>query len=312
LKKHPRPFFILSVVGLFLLTLFFSYQQQKRLSTADQELIEKVESFYNNIFIYKDSAGLVHLTFGYRGKHFTESVHNPADTLELPVIYTQIMSLGVLYPQKVDTMLVIGTGGGKTSTYMSAFMPHLRVTDVEIDPDVVKLAKKYFDYQETPQLQSVAEDGRKFLMRSDATYDLIMLDAYRGPFVPFHLLTVEFFWEVKKRLNPGGAVVQNIEPTTMLFESAVATMRAVFEQVEFYNASGNVIAVAYDGPEKTGSELKEKAEALQNIYRFRYPLPAMLNKRKIFTPPDTIKPLTDDFAPVDSLKSIESHNRKWE
>src|SRR5262249_2648573 len=148
--------------------------------------------------------------------------------------------------------------------------------------EVARLAKKYFVFHETGRLKVSVGDGRKFLMQSSDKYDLIMLDAYRGPFVPFHLLTVEFFREVKKHLNPQGVIVQNIEPTTMLFDSAVATMRKAFDQVEFYPAGGNVVAIAYDGAPKTAEQLAKNAVALQGKYHFRYALPAMLKKREFY------------------------------
>jgi len=304
--------YLLLITCLFLFILSIVYFYQKKASLSDNNLIEKVESLYNNIFIYKDATNRRHMIFGYRNRNFIESIHNPQDTLELPAPYTRFMTMGVLYAADLKSMLFIGMGGGKTSSYMQAFIPELHIMEVELDPDVVKLAKKYFDFQETPRLTVSINDGRKFLMQSDGQYDLIMLDAYRGPFVPFHLLTVEFYQEVKKHLKPGGVVVQNIEPSTMLFDSTVATIAKVFDQVEFYPADGNVITVAYDGRQPANEVLREKAILLQKKYHFRYALPNMLDKRTFFRPQPTIMPLTDDFAPVDSLKAIEKHNKKWE
>ena len=59
-----------------------------------------------------------------------------------------------------------------------------------------------------------AGDGRVFLNRNSERYDLILLDAYRGGYVPFHLLTREFYALVKQRLAPGGAVAFNVHDGT--------------------------------------------------------------------------------------------------
>jgi spermidine synthase len=136
------------------------------------------------------------------------------------------------------------------------------------------------------------------------------VDAYRGPFVPFHLLTEEFFKTVKVRLKPGGAVVQNIEPSTMMFDSAVATIQRVFANIDLYDAGGNVVAVAYDGPKLAQDKLLARAGALQKQYSFRYPLPDILAQRRTVNRKVPGKALTDDFAPVESLLAIEKHNRK--
>jgi spermidine synthase len=185
----------------------------------------------------------------------------------------------------------------------------LDITCVELDPEVIRMAKKYFGVTETPTMRLVAKDGRSFLRETDKTYDLIMVDAYRGTFVPFHLLTKEFFQTLKTRLKPGGVTAQNIEPTTMLYDSALATLKAVFDQVELYEADGNVVAIAYDGPLKGGSEIAGRMSALQAKYAFRHPLADLLDRRRIVTAANA-KVLTDDFAPVEALKATERYNKK--
>src|SRR5262249_24982555 len=121
--------------------------------------------------------------------------------------------------------------------------------------------------------------GRTFLRQTKESYDLIMIDAYRGTFVPFHLLTKEFFTLVKQRLRPGGAVAQNIEPSTMLFPAAIATLKSVFVHVDLFEAEGNVVAVAYDWPAKTKEQLQARAQALQSQFQFRHPLPNLFSIR---------------------------------
>src|SRR5262249_20128450 len=149
---------------------------------------------------------------------------------------------------------------------------------------------------ETPTLKIVAKDGRSFLRTDDTKHDLIMIDAYRGTFVPFHLLTKEFFQIVKAHLKPGGVCAQNIEPTTMLYPAAIATLRSVFQHVDVYEADGNVVAIAYDGPVKTTDVLLARAKALQSSYKFRHPLPDLFGYRQAdLAIPAGGKPLTDDF-----------------
>ena len=100
--------------------------------------------------------------------------------------------------------------------------------------------------------------GRSYMLKANATWDVIMIDAYRGPFVPFHLLTKEFFQLAKTKLNPGGVVVQNVEPTTMLFESAMATIKSVFANVDVYDAGGNIVTIDHgDVPFRPGQALHE-------------------------------------------------------
>jgi spermidine synthase len=282
--------------------------------TDNRKLLESKESLYNNIYVYQDGP-YISMTFGQNRKIYTESIYNTVDPGELPVKYTQMMTATVMYPPHLDSILEIGFGGGRTASYLHQYLPDTQITSVELDPAVVELAKKYFAVKDDDHFKQVIKDGRLFLADNKDHYDIILIDAYRGPFVPFHLLTQQFYQLVKDHLTDGGVVAQNVEPTTMLFDSAVKTIHSVFPQIEFYSAEGNVVTVAYPGKFETQDELAKTAAERQAKYHFRYDLPTLLAARKRF-PPDIgpMSPdapvLTDDFAPVEALKAIERHNEK--
>ena len=275
---------------------------------AQGELLESRESLYNNIYI-RQSGNQVMMQFGKNQRFWTESVYDTTDDRALPVTYTRFMTAALAYPEDPVSILEIGVGGGRTVAYLNLHMPDLDILAVELDPDVVELAEKYFNLTPNEKLRVETRDGRIHLVRDKTTHDVIMVDAYRGPFVPFHLLTKEFYVTAKRRLKPGGVLAQNIEPTTMLFDAALATLYAAFENVELYPAGGNVVAIAYDGPRIEHPDLVARATALQQAHGFKYPLPDLLNERRIVTRSPDHDPLIDDFAPVEMLKSIERHNQ---
>jgi spermidine synthase len=276
---------------------------------AATEVLEKRESLYNNIFILGD-ADNVSMTFGQNKRFYTDSSMKLSDPGALTVTYTQFMTLGTAYPPKLDRIAEIGLGGGRTVSYLSAALPDTGILAIELDKDVVDLAKKYFKFQETARLRAVVSDGRAFLLKDNEKWDVILIDAYRGPFVPFHLLTQEFYRLVKSRLNPGGVVVQNIEPSTMLFDSASATLQSVFPSVDLYDGGGNVVAVGYDGPPVPQAELLARAAKVQERYKLRYDLTKLAAERRVLTRPEG-KILTDDFAPVETMRAIDKNNEKW-
>jgi spermidine synthase len=287
-------------------------------SSAQQarNLLESKESLYNNIYVYQNDH-YVSLTFGHNKRLYTESVYNTLDDRDLPIPYTRFMTVGLAYAQGVDHILEIGFGGGRTAWYLHRFLPQATVGSVELDPAVLALAQKYFGIRDEPNFSVATSDGRLFLKKSDVRYDMIMVDAYRGPFVPFHLLTKEFYALAKSRLAPGGVLVQNVEPTTMLFDSAALTISAVFAHVDVYPAEGNVVMVAYDGEPLTLEALAQKAGERQKAFGFRYDLAGLLSQRQTLDASEEkaidkdAKILTDDFAPVETLKAIERRNRKW-
>jgi spermidine synthase len=280
------------------------------LAHAEMKLIDERDSNYNNIYVYKDGTN-IYMTFGHNRRFYTESIYDSSNELALPVTYTRFMTVGLAYTSKLDNLLEIGFGGGRTAWYLHKHLPALDITCAELDPAVVELATKYFGVHAEDKFRINIADGRSYLMKSKDAWNVIMIDAYRGPFVPFHLLTEEFYRIVKSKLKPGGVVVQNVEPTTMMFDSALATILKVFPNVEGFDAGGNIVLVAYDGPRKTQEELMARAAVLQAKHHFVYPLSEFVPERRaLIRSPGKV--LTDDFAPVESLLAIQKHNRKLE
>ncbi|MEM6548889.1 MAG: fused MFS/spermidine synthase [Pseudomonadota bacterium] len=296
----------LALVSLFFAGLSLIGPQAS--AQSDGELLESRESLYNNIYVYRQQDGLITMLFGKNRRFWTESAYDPNDARALPVRYTRYMTVALAYPETLGSVLEIGLGGGRTAAYLNLHMPELPITSVELDGEVIELAEEYFDVVPSDTLRLVEKDGRLYLAANRDTHDLILVDAYRGPFVPFHLLTKEFFEIARDRLSPGGILVQNIEPTTMLFEATVVTLKSVFDVVELFDARGNIVAIAYDGPERKGADLANRARALQQAHGFKYPLPTLLKDRRIVANLPEGEPLVDDFAPVEMLKAIERHN----
>jgi len=280
-----------------------------------RNLLDSKESLYNNIYVYEQPP-YRSMTFGHNKRIYTESIYNTSDDKDLPVDYTRFMTASLMYAKNVRSILEIGFGGGRTAWYLHRFLPDVSVTSVELDPTVLELAKKYFGIKDEPKFQVVNRDGRIFLNESKERYDIILVDAYRGPFVPFHLLTKEFYQIVKDHLAEGGVVAQNVEPSTMLFDSAVKTINAVFPNLDFFRAEGNIVTVAYAGPAREAEDLATVARDRDKAYGLRYTLQDMLAQRRHIQIDGgkvidaNAKVLTDDFAPVETLKTIERHNRK--
>jgi spermidine synthase len=284
--------------------------REAMLQRADGRLAH-IETEYNDIFITKRAHELM-LSFQLKGFDYTESITNLADPDDLPVRYTQVMTVGVLYPPQPNKVLMIGLGGGSISGYLGRFMPHVDIDTVEVDPGVITVAKKYFGMKETVRVRYHEGDGRVFLNRNKQTYDLILVDAFHGGYVPFHLLTKEFYALVKQRLAPGGAAAFNVHDGTKLYASTLLTLRAVFPGVHLFSSGmGEMIVVATAEAAPGETTLAERAKALQEKYRFRFELPALLARRTEKS--GAAQPgelLTDDFAPVNLYDTMGEKRKK--
>lgn len=280
------------------------------LERADGRLAH-IETAYNDVFITKRRHQLV-MSFQLKGWDYTESVSNLLDPDDLPLRYAQVMTIATIYPETARKILMLGLGGGSISTYLGRFMPETAITTVEIDPGVITAAKTYFGLRETERMRYRAGDGRVFLSRNDELYDLILLDAYRGGYVPFHLLTREFYTLVKQRLTPGGAAAFNVHDGSKLYASTVKTLGEVFAALDLYPSGvGEVIAVASASPLDPRT-LERRAATLQERHGFRFPLPQILRRRleqpRLQAANGDV--ITDDFAPADVYDVIGKDARR--
>ena len=104
---------------------------------------------------------------------------------------------------------ILGNAAGTTARSYGHFFPATEVDGVEIDPELDHVGREYFDMGSNPNLTVHNEDARPWLRRADGGYDVIMVDAYRQPYIPFYLATTEFFELARDRLAPGGVVIVN-------------------------------------------------------------------------------------------------------
>ncbi len=117
------------------------------------------------------------------------------------------------------------------------FYPATEVDGVEIDPAVTDVAFRWFGLGDNPRVDAYDEDARPFLRRTDARYDLVYVDAYHQPYVPFYLATKEFFELVRSRLRPGGLVALNVATVPgdrRLVDELSGTLASVFPEVRIW------------------------------------------------------------------------------
>lgn len=128
------------------------------------------------------------------------------------------------------SVAILGNAAGTTARAIGHYFPQTTVDAVEIDPALTEVGRQLFDL-EGPRLRTHTADARPWLQASKATFDVIMVDAYRQPYIPFYLTTREFFALVREHLAPGGLVVINVghpEQSDQLEKVLSATMRSEF------------------------------------------------------------------------------------
>ena len=268
--------------------------------------IAHVETVYNDIFVTKD-ASLLKMRFQWKGWYFNESEVNLQDPDDLPMLYARAMSIAAIFPQDIKRVLVLGLGAGSIPVYLQRFLPDATIDTVELDPGVIDVSRKYFGLRETKSFHLIEGDGRVFLNRHAEPYDLIFVDAFTGSYIPFHLMTKEFYQLVRNRLAPHGVAAFNFLPAVDLFDSNVRTVRLVFDNLDFFNSGdrilpmSNVIVLGRLDP-LSEAETLQRAVAAQARYKFRFDVSRLVAERRMPAPKALRgEVLTDDFAPADVL-----------
>jgi spermidine synthase len=199
---------------------------------------------------------------------------------------------------------ILGLAGGTAARqYSAAYGDSVQITGVEIDPDIVDVAHRYFHLDES-NVHPVVADARYWLDTQAAQYDVIVMDAYRQPYIPFHLTTREFFSEVRDHLRPGGVAVVNAGRTKSdyrLVDALASTMAAVYPTVflvdvpEFSNTLiyGTTDHVSLTDVEHNLSLVKEPVA--QDVAQ------SVLGDGSLRVSPYHDQVFTDDLAPVERL-----------
>jgi predicted O-methyltransferase YrrM len=147
---------------------------------------------------------------------------------------------------------ILGFAGGTTARAYEKYFPRTRIDGVEIDGELFDMARRWFGLNDRPELELHAEDARPFLRRTDERYDAIFVDAYRQPYIPFYLTTVEFFELARDRLRPGGVVIVNVghpEGSDRLEQVLSETVAEVFPNVVRDPLEDtNTLLIAGEGP----------------------------------------------------------------
>lgn len=275
---------------------------------AAELILHREKSLYRNIVV-QQKAGRRCLVFTVKREERSQTCMNIEYPREIVFSYVRMSLAGLLANPNPRQALMIGMGGGTISNVLTEVYPALTMDLVEIDEAVVRVAKEYFSFEESPRTTVHIMDGRVFVRRAllqDRQYDLIILDAFTGDYIPEHLMTREFLVDVRSLLTPGGVVVANTFTGSRLYDHESQTYRVVFG--DFLNfklrGSGNRVIVASNSPLPDNEQLLAQAGNLQQALA-PYAVDPMefvphLNRKPDWDTSERV--LTDQYAPVNLLR----------
>ena len=165
-------------------------------------------------------------------------------------------------PQRVA---IVGLAAGTIAKQMTRLFGPIAIDGIELDPAVVAAGREYFALEES-NVRAMVGDGRYGLAGLRGPYDVITVDAYKVPYIPWHLTTREFFAEAAARLADEGVLAINVGRTPddrRLIDAVAATLLTVFPTVHAIDVPGtlNTILVATRQP-TTAANLAANLAAL--------------------------------------------------
>jgi spermidine synthase len=174
---------------------------------AEDGLLHEETSYHQYIQVVErpDGRRLLHLNEGVA----VHSVWRP-DSVLTGGVWDAFLALPPLLGRPLERVAILGNAAGTTARALGVYYPDAEIDGVELDPAVSRVGRRYFGMEENPRLTVHDADARPFLRSTDERYDLIVVDAYHQPYVPFYLATREFFALVRDRLAPGGIVALNV------------------------------------------------------------------------------------------------------
>jgi spermidine synthase len=228
-----------------------------------------------------------------------QSVYRPNTVLtggewDMPLVVPPLLD----HPMR--RALIIGNAGGTMARALAHEYPGVRIDGVEPDPAVSDIGRQVMGMALIPGLHVIEGDGRAYLATAQSRYDLIVVDAYRQAYVPFWLVTQEFFSLARAHLEPGGAIAFNmarVPGDDRLAQAVSGTLATVFPDVRVWPAlSFNELVVGFDHAVPEGA-LQSRLGSLPSELRVLIPLVST----QLHAVAPASDPLTDDHAPVEWL-----------
>ena len=237
-------------------------------------------SLYRNIIVLEGN-GHRCLTFGRQSAR--QSCIETGKPSKLIFGYTQRIFDALTHLPSMSRILIIGIGGGSLPTAVRAAYPNVWIDAVELDSEVINVAKRFFSFRPDSKMRIFAGDGRIFVRQealAGTRYDAVILDAFDKDYIPEHMATVEFLAQVRSTLAPGGIVLANTYSGTRYQAHEEATYQKVYGQVfESRLFNGNRIILAGSTAEAVTAHLPSSGAVRVSGAR----------------------PLTDRFAPANAL-----------
>jgi spermidine synthase len=268
-------------------------------------MIYETESIYNYIQVLEqDDFRLLRLNEG-QGIH---SIYHPEQLMYSgpweQVLAAPFFNAAPYDPARLERIAIVGLAAGTTARQATEVFGPIQIDGYEIDGRIVDVAREYFDMN-MDNLNVFVEDGRWGLAHSPYRYDVISIDAYRPPYIPWHMTTQEFFQLVHDHLTEDGVMVINVGRSTddrRLIDTLGSTIRTVFPTIHVVDIPDTFNTIIYATVLPTQSQNIQENLVQINDQGESHPLliyAIQVAANNLQNNPSMAQVFTDDHAPVE-------------
>ena len=272
-------------------------------------VVHKERSLYQTILVVKEGSKIC-LQFSVRRDQRNQTCKDLRQPRRMQFSYTRMMMAALLLVEAPERILMVGLGGGTLPMALQELYPEAIIDALEIDPAVVRVAREYFEFESNDRLLVHEMDARVFTKRAlkrDFRYDLILLDAYNGDYIPEHLIPKEYLEENRQLLTPRGVLAANTFAISDLYDHESATYSAVFGRFynfKVWNSANRVILARPSGMPEDVASLEQRAATLAPTLK-PYGVPIERYVKRLDGRVDwneAARVLTDQYSPANLLK----------
>lgn len=267
------------------------------------DVLLETESIYNQIRLV-DRGKIILLTLNSNKAYLTQSGYIKEGTLyDFSLI--DLFNLGPSITQ-VKNLLVLGMSGGSSVRQHQQFSPETFIDAVEIDPKIIQIAKDRFGISESNSLKIYQADARPFLARSDKKYNMVEIDLFQGsPYIPFYILTKEFFDSASNHLSDQGIIMMNLYAPAdhELFSPVLDTISSVFPSVFYIPIQNHNYVILASKETINKEEIKKRISDSQEKRSPELAIASnfLLENIEQYSAESNPLVFTDDWTPVEAI-----------
>ena len=288
-------------------------------------LLLPILAFFGSSSSYKNSAGQIYETesgynyiqvlevdqYRYLRLNEGQGVHSTYHPTQLnyygpweQVLVAPFFNPAPYSPESLTRIGIVGLAAGTTARQAALVYPDVVIDGYEIDPKIVAVGQEYFDMNQ-PNLNVFVQDGRWGLAHSPEKYQVISVDAYRPPYIPWHLTTQEFFSIVYDHLTDDGVMVINVgrgPEDRRLINALGTTIATIFPSIHVVDVPNSFNSILFATKQPTRSENLIENYRILSTNSAVHPLllePLQVSVSSLAAPPQNALVFTDDRAPVE-------------